>query len=257
VDAAIFQLPWQGVVEGAALTLRAAGFASIAPIIGADSVPLQLRAAFGVLLAVLVAPLAPAPVVAAGWLFVVSTELFIGVILGFVARLAFEVLLFAGTFAGYPTGLAAAAMMDPVTQTSTTALAVFYQALGGLLFLVTGGLREVVAVLVRSYQVLPAGTAQFDGAWLPIIIAVTGQIVVLGFRLAAPLLVAGLLADICLMLIARAVPQMNILVVGAPIRTTVGLVALAFSLHVFGPAVSEAVGIAGKAAGSMLGVLRG
>lgn len=257
MDAAVFQLPWQGVLEGTALTLRAAGFASVAPIIGAESVPPQFRAAFGILLALLVAPIAPAPPVAADWLFVVSTEILIGVLLGFIARLAFEALLFAGTFAGYPTGLASAAMMDPVSQTSTTALAVFYQVVGGLLFLATGGLRQVVAGLVRSYQVLPAGTAHFGGAWVPTVIHITGQVVVLGFRLAAPLLVAGLLADICLMLIARAVPQMNILVVGAPVRTAAGLVALAFSLHVFAPAVAEAIDVAGKAAGTVLVALRG
>ncbi len=256
MDAAIFQLPFQGVLAGAALTLRAAGFATVAPIIGSEGVPPQFRAALGLLLAILVAPLVPAPALAAGWLFVVATEIFVGVLLGFVARLAFEVLLFAGTFAGYPTGLASAAMMDPISQTSTTAIAVFYQAIGGLLFLVTGGLREVVAGLVRSYQVLPCGTAHFDGAWVPIVINVTGQIVILGFRLAAPLLVAGMLADLCLMLIARAVPQMNILVVGAPVRTTVGLVALALSLHVFGPAVAEAVGIASRAAGDLLAALQ-
>lgn len=255
MDATVFQLPWHDALAGAALFMRAIGFVVAAPILGAEAVPAQVKAGLALLFVVLLAPVVPAAAPQASLFAIVPLELFVGIGLGFISRLIVDVLAFAGTLVGYPTGLSMGSMLDPVNQTQISAIALFYQVFGTLVFFAIGGHRQILAAFVKSYEVVPAGTAAFQGPWLPSIVAVTGQVLSIGLRLAAPILVAGLLVDVCLMLIVRAVPQMNILVVGAPVRVAAGLAALAFSLHVFAPLAGEIVDTSTRAAGLFLKAL--
>jgi flagellar biosynthetic protein FliR len=257
VDATAFQLPWHDALAGAAIFMRAIAFVVAAPILGADAVPAQLKAGLALLLVVLLSPVVPAVPASASLYSIVPLELFVGLALGFVCRLVVDVLAFAGTLVGYPTGLSMASMLDPINQTQISSIALFYQVFGTLIFFAIGGHRQIIAAFAKSYEIVPAGTASFNGPWLPSIVAVTGQVLALGLRLAAPILVAGLLVDVCLMLIVRAVPQMNILVVGAPVRLAAGIAALAFSLHVFAPLLAEVVDTSTRAAGLFLKALRG
>ncbi len=257
MDAALFQLPWQNALAGVALILRAGGFLAFAPIVGSDSVPATAKAALALLIAVLLAPVVPAPPPGINLLWLSATEFTAGVMLGFVTSLLFDALVFAGTFVGFPTGLSTAAMMDPVNQSQIPVTATFYQIVGSLMYLAIGGHRQALGALARSYEIVPVGLTHWDGPWIKVFVATTGQVLTIGFRLAAPVLVAGLLVDLCLMLIARAVPQMNILVVGAPIRVAAGLIALAASLHVFAPLVAESADAVLRGAGHLVQALGG
>lgn len=257
MDASVFQLPWRDALSGMALLFRSSGFVIAAPVLGTESLPNTVKGGLAVLLILLVAPVVPAPPLSSNVLFLAATETFIGLTLGFIGRLVLEILTYAGVAAGFPTGLAMAAILDPVNQTQTTPLGIFYQVVGVTAFLMIGGLNQVVAVFVRSYEVLPVGMAHFNGSWLASTVTISGQVLSLGLRLAAPILAAGLLVDVFLMLVARAVPQMNLLVVGAPVRLMAGLLALAFSLQVFLPIVGEALETSTRAAGVFLHALGG
>lgn len=257
MDAAVFQLPWSSALGGLALLVRASTYVAVAPLVGAEMVPPQVRIAFALLLVLLLAPVVPAADISAGPILLVATEAFVGLLLGSIARLFGEVFSFAGAFVGYPSGLASAQLMDPVNQVQSTSLGMLYTILGMLFLFALGGHRELIAAFAKSYEIVPVGTAHLDGPWLPAFVALTGRVIVIGFRLAAPLFVAGLLADLCLMLVARAAPQLNILVIGAPVRVVVSLVALAFSLHVFAPIAAETLAAVIDVSGRALAALRG
>ena len=49
-----------------------------------------------------------------------------------------------------------------------------------------------------------------------------------GIRLAAPLVVVLVVAELALALVARSAPALNLMVVGAPIRVILGLILLGF-----------------------------
>jgi len=240
VDSVSFSLPWQDALSGFALILRAGAFVAVAPVIGADGLPRRIRIGVAVVLVVLLAPVVPAPDPSTGLLKLVATESLIGLVLGFAGRMIVEATVYAGGLAGYPTGLAIATLLDPVTNLTIPTLGTLYRLLGVLAFIAIGGHHQMLAVLARSYEIVPAGAASLSGPWIEGAVDICGRVVLLGFRLAAPIVAAGLLVDLMLMLIARAVPQMHILIVGAPIRLIVGLLAVGFSLHVIVPLVAEA-----------------
>jgi len=55
----------------------------------------------------------------------------------------------------------------------------------------------------------------------------------LAFRIAAPVTCALLLTDVVMAVLARAVPQMNVFIVGFPLKIASGLLVLAITIPVF------------------------
>ncbi len=239
MDALVFRLPWSDLLHAFALVLRGAALVAVMPIYGSEAVPARVRIGLAVLLAIVVAPVVPAPPAGVGLPRLVIVETLVGLALGYAAAMTVEITLYAGGLAGYPTGLAMAAMLDPVTQIQAPTIGIFYRLMGMLVFIAIGGPEQVLGVLARSWQIVPPGAAVLDGPWLPFLVHVSAQVILLGFRLAAPILVTGFLVDLGLMLVNRAVPQMHVLVVGAPVRLGVGLVVAGLSLRLMAPLLVE------------------
>lgn len=257
MESVVFNLPWDSALAGLILLLRASAFVAVAPVAGSEAIPARMRICLAGLIVFLVAPVVPAPDLSRGVLVLVCGEMLAGVLIGFAARLVVEIGLVAGDLVGYPTGMAMAAMFDPVTQTSVPTLALFYRILATLIYLAIGGHQQMIAALARSYEILPAGTASLAAEWLPSVLSMTGRVIGIGFRLSAPVLAAGFLVDIFLLLVARAAPQMNILVVGAPVRLLFGLGAVIFSLQMLLPVISDSLDSMARDAFSALTALAG
>ena len=253
----VIRLPWSQFLGGAALFVRMGACLAVAPVFGTAAAPPQLRAGFAVLLTALLLPVVPAPDLAAGIFGLVVGEAFVGFLLGFSALMVVEVAAVAGDLVGYPTGLSLAQQLDPVTQGEATTASAFYRLTGLLVFIAVGGHRQMLAALGESYRIVPVGGVHLLGDWLPSVVGLTGRALALGLQMAAPVLVAGLLVDVFLMLVARAAPQMNLLVVGAPIRLAIGLLAIAFSLQMLAPLLGEVVDASLLDAGRSLEALAG
>jgi flagellar biosynthetic protein FliR len=239
MDVITIDLPWRDALAAFALLMRVGGFVMIAPMLGSDGLPARFRIGLAVLLVVVLAPVVPPPPPDVSFVALATRETVIGLVIGAVGRLALDALLFAGTFAGLSAGLSVGNLLDPVSHEQMATLGIFHRILGMFVYLVIGGHHQLLAVLARSYEVLPVGTASFSGPFLPAAVSMTGRVITFGFRLAAPVVVAGLVVDVCLMLIARAAPQMHVLIVGAPLRLASGLLAFGFSLHMLTPVFVE------------------
>ena len=255
MDPLSFALPWSDALGAVALLIRASAFIAVAPVLGATGLSYRMRIGLALLLVILLAPVVPPADPETTLIALVIGEMFTGVVIAFGARMVIEAAVYAGGLAGFPAGLALAQFLDPQTELSVPALGTLYRLLTILTFLALGGHLELIAIFGRSYEVVPVGAAVLSGPWLEELVSMTGRVFILAFRLAAPVIAAGLLTDLCLMLIARAVPQMHILIVGAPIRLTVGLLAVGFSLHVLVPLFGDALQDAARDTGQALRAL--
>ena len=115
-----------------------------------------------------------------------------------------------------------------------TALGDFTLIVAVVVFLVSGGHLVFVSALADSYTVAPV----FALAREPLretlldVVLLAGQMFTVAMALALPAVVAVWMTDLFLGLVQRATPRMQAVLMGLPLRSWVGLIALLAVLHV-------------------------
>jgi len=127
-------------------------------------------------------------------------------------------------------GFSFAVLVDPLTQNQSAIVGQLYSLFSVLVFLMIGGDHLMIQGIAASYRLVPLGHVPSFAQLGVLAQHDTAQIFLIGLEVAAPVLVALALVDIGLALVARAVPQMNVFVVGLPAKILVGLGAISASL---------------------------
>jgi flagellar biosynthesis protein FliR len=215
---------------------RTAGIFTLAPIFGSNQVPVQVRIAVAVALALVFVPMStPGVAVAAdilSMLVLVIKETVVGLAIGFVTILIFAAIQAAGDFIDVHAGFAFAAVIDPVFGAQTAIAGRLHQMIAGMLFFATNAHHILLRGLGDSFQLVPIGQLNFDPAVANGVLNLFASLFGIAVKIAAPVVAAVFLADLVLAILARVVPQMNVLIVGFPFKLGVGLVGTAIALPV-------------------------
>jgi type III secretory pathway component EscT len=204
------------------------------PTFGGSHVPAEVRIALGILLAFLGLPHLTAGVdgaglVAAGPLvlvLVLARELAIGVTVGLVASFVFRAAEMAGRLADVMRGANMAEVLVPTSDERTSPTGNLFLFVTTVIFLELGGLGRMMTALLRSYEAIPlglAGSASGMRGATAVVIAASAKLIEAAVGLAAPVIVALLLADVALGAIARAAPQIPVYFVGMPLKALLGV----------------------------------
>jgi flagellar biosynthetic protein FliR len=208
---------------------RTAAFVSTLPLLGFDSIPLQVRAGLAMVLSIFFAAFAPPPAVAAGTQMLTAglmlgQEVLCGLALGLAARLVFLAVQQGGMFVAREMGFAMSFILDPSTGEESDPLAILVDTIFVLLFLGAGGLHVLVRLIWRSYEVIPLGGTVDWGLLSSALAAAGSAMLLMMLQLAAPVLAAFLILGVVLGVVARVLPEMDILMTSLPLRVAVGLV---------------------------------
>jgi len=154
-------------------------------------------------------------------------------VLGFTVNLVFTAVRYAGSVAGMQIGFAIVNSFDPMSNSQVSIISQLYYLLAVLIFFSTGAHQILVGAMYQSCLVVPpyAGFSMAGGAWQ--ILNEYGMVFSLGLRIAAPIVIVLLLVSASMGIVVKTVPQINILVVGFPIKISVGLITLGLSLVFF------------------------
>ena len=230
-----------------ALVLSRTGMAvMLLPGLGEAEPPPTVRAgltlAITVLLVPAVASLVPAvPEAGLGGAAMVATELLVGALLGWMARLPALALGMAGAVISYMLGLSSVVQQDPALGGQSAAMSRLFGVVAPVVILSTGLYALPLTALAGSYQLVPPGSTLPAG---PLAESVTGALVAcfgLSLRLSAPVRLAGLVLQVALGLLARLVPQLQVYTAAAPGQILGGIVLLGvLASHILG-AWTEAV----------------
>ncbi len=230
-----------------ALVLSRTGMAvMLLPGLGEAEPPPTVRAgltlAITVLLLPAVAPSVPAvPEVGLGGAAMVATELLVGGLLGWMARLPALALGMAGAVVSYMLGLSSVVQQDPALGGQSAAMSRLFGLVAPVVILSTGLYALPLTALAGSYQLMPPGSVLPAG---PLAESITGALVAcfgLALRLSAPFLLAGLVFQVALGLLARLVPQLQVYTAATPGQILGGIVLLGvLASHILG-AWTEAV----------------
>lgn len=224
-----------GAIDGWALVLalaRVAPLVLVAPALGGIPLPRVVQAALAFVIALVVAGAlgGPALVLASdGWparIALLGREVLIGATLGVVAAVP----LLAAAAAGAWTAASQGGDDAGVGMWSW-----FFPVTAAMVFFAVGGHLAVIGALGMSYRALPVGGDAVDaGAALGIVIASGAQMIVAGLALAAPLVVAAMLATVLTGVVERAagvpvelVPETAVRRAAAVLAAAAALVAIA------------------------------
>ncbi len=111
--------------------------------------------------------------------------------------------------------------------------------MAALIFLSVDAHLWLLQAVQRSFVLIPfGGVISFEPSFV-LISDLVGQVFIIGIQIALPVVATILLTDIGLGIVIRAVPQINVFVLGFPIKIMVGLAVVVFALPTFVYLVSE------------------
>lgn len=162
-------------------------------------------------------------------------EAAIGATLGLGVLMAFAGFSLAGRLVDLQVGFGIAQVFDPQTQARVPVLSAVFGLLAAVFFFAVDGHHALLRGIAFSVERFPAGAAMSLPAAAEPLLRQGASLFALGFALAAPVVLGLLLVEFVLGVVARNLPQMNMLVMGVPVKIVVGLFALSVWVAGFGP----------------------
>jgi flagellar biosynthetic protein FliR len=169
----------------------------------------------------------------------IANEATYGLALGLVVVLVFSVVKLSGRIIERQMGLLMAQIVDPLTGERTQPLGSLLEMIFVILFLSANGHHLFLLIISRSYEAFPAGTIPTMPVLATGVIRAGSTMFLAGLRLAAPMLAAFLVLMVVLAVLARIVPEMNILFISMPLRVGLGLLMAALFLPFINGFVAE------------------
>lgn len=225
------------------LIVRTGAFVQFAPPFGVPFAPATVRTALVALIAFVLLPLVALPTVVTpgSYVLIVVHEVIVGALLAFGVRLVVAGAEVAGELIGIQAGFSYVSVVDPQSGARSNALTALYATTAVVIFFVTNAHHAMLRALVESYRVLPIGAVGLQGDLGDVVARMLGQVVVLGLKMALPVMVVLLLVELALGLLSRVAPSLNLMMLGFPIRVLFALLTLAAVIHTVPGLVSRAV----------------
>jgi len=227
-----------------AVMVRISAFMFTAPFFNLKNVPLRVKSGLAALLAIVVFNTLPyEPLVYSGILdltLIYVEEALMGLILGFLANICYQILQFAGQLIDMEVGFSMVNEMDPVTSTQVTVSGNLYSYAVMLMLMITYMHHFLIDALVESFTIAPVGYVSPDPLIYNVAIKFLGDYFVLAFRIVLPVFAAMLLVNTVLAILAKVAPQMSMFVIGIQLKIIVGLVVMLVIIELI-PGVSELI----------------
>lgn len=216
--------------------LRIATALVVMPFFGYRGLPQTVKVGLSAFLAYLLLPgvaaptaLNQQPVGVFAFASVALPEIASGLLIGLVTGFIFYGVELAGQFLGLQMGFGIVSVIDPQTEEQVSIIAQLQYLFAILIFITFNGHHFLISGLAQTFHSIPLGGAHFPAGIAELMIRLSGDIFTAAVKIAAPVMAALFLSEVALSIVARTVPQMNIFIIGFPLKIGVGLLGLALT----------------------------
>ena len=218
--------------------VRITGMFFLSPIFGRRNIPNYFKVGFCFILTMLIANTLPVPDLVqyqslTSYMILIAKELLVGLMLGFISYLIFSSIYIAGQMIDMRIGFGMVNVFDPLTSAQVPVTADFYVVLATLFMLVTDSHHLLIQAIIDSYKILPLGTVNFGNDVVKQLVSLFYHTFLIGFKIAAPITVAIMITDVALGIISKAMPQMNVFMLGMPVKVVLGLILIMLTITAF------------------------
>jgi flagellar biosynthesis protein FliR len=228
-----------GAVEAFLLiATRVLAVLATSPVLGLKNVPVQAKLGLGLFTALILVPVISRDGLPAGvdvsWT-TLAGEALVGALSGFAATLAYTAIAFGASLLDFQAGFSMGALYDQTFGTQGAMLERFYSAIAALLFFQTDAHHLVIQALVQLFVVVPLGTFSLGRINPDLLAQIAASSFVVAIELVFPVMVALLLADVALGVLARVAPQFGIFQIGLQLKVVLALGGLALTMPLLLP----------------------
>ena len=223
-----------------AIFVRVMGAIAFAPIFGNRTVTRRARIFIGIACALAVftanpyVPLGYSTFL--GYTIILLKELIVGITIGFMSNVTLSIINAAGQFIDREIGFSMVSDFDPGMNTEITITAEFYNM---LIMLCSNMHYFILSALSDSFQLIPLGNVTIDtGTLYDTMVRYIADYFIISVRIALPVIIATMLLNVVLGVLAKTAPQMNMFVIGMQLKIFVGFAVL-FVTIVFLPNITE------------------
>jgi len=216
----------QILITGLIPFLRISALLLAAPLVSLRVVSVRIRIALALLLTIFIYPMLDLPVIdatSASGIRLITQELFIGVLFAVVLQVVNAAMVLAGQSMSMSMGLGMAQTIDP-NAGQVPVLASFLVVLSTLIFLSVGGHLIMIKLILQSFEVLPIGGAINVKETLGNVIEWTAMAFLGAVLVALPIMLTMMLINLCIGIVTRAAPALNIFAVGFPAMALTGMI---------------------------------
>lgn len=216
---------------------RVGALVMLLPALGEENVSPRFRLTIAVLLAFVFWPFArplyqidaddPARLV---WLLI--TEIAVGLMLGLVGRFIMSALSVAGNVIANQLGLGFVMTVDPTQGQQGAIVGTFLSLLAIAMIFATDLHHLVITAIGESYEAFRPGVVPESGDAAKLALTSAADAFRIGVQLSAPFLAFGLVFNLGLGVLARLMPQLQVFFVAAPLTLIAGFGLLAITIGV-------------------------
>ncbi len=167
------------------------------------------------------------------YFLLVLKEFLVGITLGYVSYAIFTAIHLAGQLIDMKVGFGIVNVVDPLSNIQVPITSTFYFIFCMLIFLICNGHHVLIRALFYSYDFVPLGKALFSEEVINDVIRVFGNIFIISFKISGPVVAAVLISDVALGIVSKTVPQLNVFMVGMPLKIFLGLSVMVLTMPIF------------------------
>lgn len=207
-------------------------------IFGRNNIPGITKIGFMAVLTFLFFTLGPEPAAISystliGFFLLIAKEIIIGLALAFVTNVFFTLTYTAGQLIDMQMGFGIVNVYDPQNNTQIPLIGNLLNILLLIVFFMVDGHHRLIYILYLTIEALPVGTLQLSPAIGLAALEIFANAFMMGVMVALPAVASGLTIEITFGALVRTVPQLNMFVVGIPLKTLIGFVLLIILLPAF------------------------
>ncbi|TCT26757.1 flagellar biosynthetic protein FliR [Melghiribacillus thermohalophilus] len=220
---------------------RVTSFFVMLPIFSYRNIPTRHKIALGLFLAWIMFYTVDIPilVIDGNYLLLLLKEILVGLFIGFIAYLILSAVQIAGGFIDFQMGFAIANVIDPQTGAQSPLIGQYYYTIVILFLISVDAHHLLLDGVFYSYQYIALDQfIPFEQSSIPAFLIKTfNHMFVVAFQMAVPIVGTLFLVDVALGIIARTVPQLNVFVVGLPLKILVSFIVILLFMGIYFTAI--------------------
>jgi len=208
--------------------LRISSFFMSVPIFFPTGSPVMLKVGFCVIFTFLILPgvnYANVNLITSNMALVMFSisEVITGLMLGYITKFCFFSAQMAGQLMDFQIGFSMMSMFDPISNENVTLLGTLLYRVSLVMFFVVDGHHMLIRAVIDSFNNVEIGKFILSQQTSMMIVRIFIEFFTLGLKIAIPIILIVIITDLSIGLVSRTVPQLNVMILGMPIKILIGL----------------------------------